>query len=247
MLWLLGFIIILVISLIMALRSMKDFEQVPGGGVEYGLFLVRNKLALNLETLEKIRQYIEEAGAIISFEKLFKGTDNAVAIYGPKNLISDFPELNLLELEDYLKDIRQIEDESNPKSISVNDAFAWMISPKNNPKKPQTIKPGFLKLISLNSEQNFFWQVVTMPLKGKPGSFQVTIRAIVVDKNPVTRVELAKMFDKDIAEYTGLIAQSRQQTTAEIFDAFKKRTLIPKEVSGFILSLEEVLGLTGIY
>ncbi len=244
MIWVLFFILIIIASAVLAYRSMIDFQELPATSLAYGLFLIRHKRNFNLSTLEKLSSFALNSEAIISLERLFKGQESVLVLYGPSNIASSFPELELLELEDYL-DPKQGSslDQQDPNKVNINQALAWVIAPKNNPKKALKVEPQFLRLLELDPAQRFFWQIVLFP---QDSNFQVTIRAMVTEKDPGKRVEIAKKVSTQITEDTGLIRQPKQESSGKIYQAIQKRTLVPKEVSQFILSGEEILSLTGV-
>ncbi len=217
----------IIISSLLAYRSMKNFQDTPVLNLPYGLFLIRNKAVLSQETLEKMHAWAANLKVIFSLEKLFKGPQSALVIFAPLGIAEFLPELQLLQLENYLP--------------QVSDTFIWQISPKPNPKK-LVINAAFLKEVHLSQDQQFFWQVVCAPQK--KGLFQVTIRAMVVDQKQIGRVELARTIDKHILDTTGLIKQ-REQTNSDLYDDFERRVVVKKEAQPFLLSTQEVLASLG--
>lgn len=165
-LWLTLFLLIVGISFILALRSMKEFHEIPRKSqADYGLFLIRQIKNLDARLLDSLRQLLIAEEAIVSLERLFKGRQAALTIFGPKNILAKFQtELDILELEDYTAGFR--ENEMVVWEIEAGEIF------KLNP--PQ-----------LEAEEQFFWQVI---LAGKN---QVQIRAAVLSKDPMRRVMLA--------------------------------------------------------
>lgn len=95
------FILVFLISFFLALYSMRDFQHTPSKRGEYGVFLVKNLNNLNQNSLSAILTEAKQQNFLISFEKLFKGSESALAIFAPRLLLSKFNQLNLLELEDY--------------------------------------------------------------------------------------------------------------------------------------------------
>lgn len=248
--WIIAFIFVTIISLVLAYRSMKDYQELPAANVEYGLFLIRNKRTLNLEYLKKLHELTLGQKATFSLERLYKGRDQALTLYLPKTLVTNIPELELLELEEY------IDQETDPVALktsrtnkpNLDSTIVWMISAKNNPQKELLIGPTFLHSIDLDEQQQFFFQVVCQPQpadKKGLGSwiFQVTIRVIVSDSDPNKRINLAKEVEKNIQDTTGLTKQLRNQSNSELFKTYLNRSLIPKEVSKFYLRASEIIGL----
>lgn len=214
---------VLLISAMLAYRSMRNYQEIPAA-LTYGLYLIRNSQALDSKLLEKIYSFALNLDSTFSFERLFKGKEHARAIYCPTSFVPNLPELNLLELEDYLL-----------KKELVDESFGWVMH-KISPDTPISK----LASIELEEDQNFFWQIVCFPVK-IAGNYQVTIRAVVVDKDSHRRMDLAKNLIKKIEKECSLISKDREQTTSKILADFKNRSLIPKEVSRFILSSDEIL------
>lgn len=227
MIWVIIIAVTILVSVILAFRSMKDYRDLPASKQPLSLYLVRNRGALNTDLFQRLDQ-------IVSVERIFKNGEDAVVIYGPTSLIQNFPELNLLELEDLLE-----------SSVKIDDVFAWGIQPKSGAvqKMGDIKRVNFWKELQLDEDQMVFWQVVCTP---DGGVFQVTMRGIIVDPEPQKRVILSKLIDQKLQQETGLIREERKETTTHYFNAFKKRTLIPKEVSKFTLNADEILNILGL-
>jgi hypothetical protein len=246
MIWIILFIIVIVISFILAYRSMKDFKEIPiTPNLEYGLFLVKNTALFNLAYLSRIHKFITEQKSIISFERLLKGEESVLVIFGPKNILTSFPELELMELEDFLLPVSSPQNFDDPNKVSVNQTMGFQISSKQDPKKSLIVAPDFLKNLSLGENQRLFWQVVVSGLK-EDSNFQVTLRALVNEPNAGTRAELAKKISAHIVEKTELNLSQRDETTSKVFDDFKKRALVPSEVAKFNVTSDELSGLLGL-
>lgn len=249
MIWVVLFILIVIISFYLAWRSMRGYQEAPDelsdANTSFAPFYVSDSKTFNLNSLAKLHAFSESSGYILSLERLFKGKDSALIIYGPETMPETFPELKLVELEDYLQNPTDSKTSVfNEKKVSLNQSYSWTIEPKNNPKKSLIIKPGFLKSLELENEQRFFWQSVIAPIKGT-NIFQTTIRAMVVDNNPVKKIELAKKMDLEIENYTGLAKKNSPSSNAQVFDSFVKRAITPKEVASFMVSAEETFKLLG--
>lgn len=150
--YLILFLIVVAVSFILAFLSMKDFPDLPNKK-NYGVFLIRNPQNLTLELLNLIL-IKSSKGEIISFEHLFKGENEALVIFGPKNIVSEYQSLNLLELEDYT----DVDAKIQAWEVSMKEEFSSKIPPL------------------LDSEQ-FWWQVTT---QGKKENFQAILRAVVI-------------------------------------------------------------------
>ncbi len=247
MIWVLLFVIIIAASAFLAFRSMRNYQEMPHPERGYSLFLIRNKNEFNLDLLNKLHYLFQSTDSFFSLERLFKGTQSALLIYGPKSTLVTVPQLNLLELEDYLDNELGEEPFSNlQKKINKNQSYTLTVEPKNNPKKHLNVKNGFLKLLELFPDQYFFWQLVCFPVKGEGSRFQVTVRAIVADSDLHRRVELVKKMTAHMTEFTGLSVDNKNQTPSALYDSFRNRTLIPKEVSAFVLDSQEVINLLSL-
>ncbi len=232
MIWVILFIIIFVSSTYLAWKSMKDFQEVPISNFGYTLFLIRNPHSLDLDKLYK---FALDGDFIFSLERLFKGEESALVIYAPNHLANSLQELDLVPLEDYLS---PPQTPPNPKTVSVNDSYTWMIEPKI--ENGLDIKQDFLKEPPLNESNRFFWQIVASPINGITHKFQVTIRATVTETIPQKKIELAKKIDQYIQEKTGLKKQEKNIGTSFIYEAFRARNLVPQEVAPFILTQQEL-------
>lgn len=145
-LWLLLFLLIVAISFILAYQSMKDFREVPG--IENSVFLIREIHALTNRFLESLYESTKEEGDIISLERLVKGTQSALVIFGPKNILQQYiTQLNLLELEDYTK--------VDPKKISI-----WEMVVKDRSIFETEDFEILKNLPSLEKDEQLWWQVI---------------------------------------------------------------------------------------
>lgn len=240
MIWILLFIIVVGLSFLLAMRSMKDYQEIPASVLSYGLFLIRKPNNLNSDTIQNIGKALLKR-EFFSLEKLYKGNSSVMAIFAPKNFQQQFPELDLLEIEDYLEDpsIQDSQELGIDKKALLNDSFSWVIKPN----KDVNIKPDFLKKIALGHNQKFFWQIVSRPENGV-GDFQITARAMVIEKDSIARVEMAKKIDNELAS-CNLNKEENESSAKFLFTSFKRRTLIPKEVRPFIVDKLTLIKLMG--
>lgn len=195
-LWIILFLLIISISFVLAFRSMKDFHEVPQKiKVNYGLFLVRQVVNFNAKILDEICQRASADGGIVSFERLFKGSQTVLTIFGPVNILKDYKnDLNLLELEDYTVGFTNSE-------VSVWEVGAYGDVFNNLPK--------------LAPLEHFFWQVI--PSKGK-----VQIRAVVSSKDP-NRLKILSSAQELIAG--GLKKVPRPFSNEQMIEFYKTRSL----------------------
>lgn len=154
--WFTLFLIVIVISFLLALMSMRDYAEIPRkSSVEYSLFLIRSP-SLNQELLSTFQQKSAEKGLLFSFERLFKGSESALCIFGPKEILGQFNEiLDLLELEDYSSD------------FSNHNTTVWEVNSK-------AIEDPFADFPKLLSGELFAWQVI---MSGKFAQIRAGMRS----------------------------------------------------------------------
>lgn len=169
-LWIILFLLIVGISFLLALRSMRDYQEIPQTKTtEYGLFLIRQIENFDENILNSLREHIHAENLILSIERLFKGKQTALAVFGPKKVLGNFADrLNLLELEDYA-------------DLNHEDTFTWEIGMKNSKNiSLENLNNNFKNMPELAGEDQFFWQVVI-------GKNQTQIRAAFFNKDPQRR------------------------------------------------------------
>lgn len=221
---------------------MRDYEEFPDSLNFNSLFYIGNYQNLNLETLKKLHNHFINQKQFFSLEKLIKGKEKARVIFGPRSLVTDFPELNLVEIEDYLAgETSLLTPDQTAKTTTVNETLSWLVEPKNNPKKVLMASQE-LSSLTVENDQKVFMQSVLMPLPQKEGTlFQGTLRVMVAEPDPIKRIELAKKINEIFAKATGLNKHEDNFAEMKKFESFKQRSLIPKEVAEFPLTSEEVL------
>lgn len=214
-LWLALFLLVVGISLLLAFRSMKDYQEVPQSQkVEYGLFLIRQPQEFNASFLDALKELMFKDKLIISAERLFKGTQAALTIFGPKSLLNQFAQkLNLLELEDYTSNL-------NSEETSV-----WELGVKGAQKfEDIQIENIFQDLPNMEPDDQFYWQVVLEAVKTKGSlSFDSQIRAALFVKDPIRRKSLLTLFQG--LKMGGLIKVPKPFGTQQMLNFFKSRTL----------------------
>lgn len=231
MIWLIIILVIIVVSFILALRSMRTYKEVPTTKFPYGIFLIKNEeLLLENGVMNKLYDFCVESNAIISLERLFNGNEKALVLYAPQNVGQFVSELALLEIEDYLLKAPK----SPQKKVLIDEAVVWSIKPKN--ESDLVIKPGFLKDLNLEPSQNFFWQIIMVAAKQK-FHFQINIRAAILESDVHKKIELAKFISKHIADESSLERNSKSSDSiALLFMEYQKRIITPSEAEGFVLS-----------
>lgn len=196
-LWILLFFLVVAISFVLAAKSMKDFTQVPHEE-EYSLFLIRKLKHLDTNLLESIKKHLAKQNLLLSFERLFKGNQSALVVYGPKHLLLGYKDtLDLLELDDY----------TNVDSSTVS---AWEMGIKNS----QEI---FKRLPQLHDDEQFFWQVIIS------GKFNPQITAVVISQDPLRRHTLSSSFQNLAPQRVFKLPKAFSNT--QLLDFYKIRSL----------------------
>ena len=118
-LWVILFLLVVAISFVLAVKSMKDFIDIPSNSsAEYSLFLIRKIQIVNADFLSHLNERLVESSSILAIERLFKGKKSALVVYGPRKLLLSLNHvLDLLELEDYT-------------DVNVEQVSAWEIGIK---------------------------------------------------------------------------------------------------------------------
>lgn len=266
-LWLILFLLVVAISFILAYQSMRDFQEKPESfGLEYGLFLIRNRQSFTPAVLDELHQATSKEGLIFSIERLFKGNQSALVLFGPKEVLRDFAQLDLVELEDYAV-------------VDPGQVQAWEMSVKDpqsfNSNSVETI---FNNLPSLEETEQFWWQLALKPhSKDEPFSFakmremfgflfpgnqsykmamkkitsgdgekafQGQIRAVLLTPNLGRREKLKEALEN--IEPGKLIKVPRPFTSAQILESYKKRTITPGILAPFALTSRGALQLLQI-
>ncbi len=153
LIWLLLFLTIVVISFVLALRSMGDFYEKPAkSAADFAPFLVRRPGAVTVDLLDDLYEAARQEGLLLAFERLFKGKRRALVIFGSRQMLQPFSEvLELLELEDY--SLRVDNKNVSPK------VRAWEMGVKQNTKSSGTKTRQWLE-----SEEEFWWELVVQPI-----------------------------------------------------------------------------------
>lgn len=225
--WLLLFLIIIVISFLLASQSMRDFQEAPhNNSRDYSLFLIRNLRALNSKLLEDLHLQLSKKASFISLERLTKGNKVALVIYGPKKILQQFQlELNLLELEDYTR------------KYSQEDLLVFEIARKNQPIEGDI----FTNLPKLIETEQFWWQLILRPkIIHRKKIFTGQIRVGLILDN--SREELSRQFES--LDGGKLLKVPRPYSKEAMRKIFLGRTFNLAHIQKF--EIPEVLALVGI-
>ncbi len=154
--WLFLFLVIVVISFILAYRSMQGYQEdvlTP----QNGIFLVREIEALDSNVLKNLHQRLLKGEVTISLERLFKGSKQAYIMVCPKEIVNEFPELELLELEDFATD----PDKATIWEVGTKDQIKLHLDFENQ------IKGLAAGMPELQENEQFWIQFLLLPKKGK--------------------------------------------------------------------------------
>lgn len=214
-LWVVLFVLIVAISFVLAVKSMRDFTETASGGEEYALFLIRASGGLNARFFNSIYNDLLSRKAVISFERLFRGKQSALVVFGVRKLLFPYIEsLDLLELEDYT-------------DVKAQHVSAWEVGIKENGRV-------FSNLPQLSETEQFWWQIILS------SEFKPQIRAVVVSADTVRRNTLSQNLQKLAPEKVFKLPKAYSNT--QILDFYKKR-IISADNKNPSLSSEELLHL----
>lgn len=226
-LWILIFIIIVLISLVLSILSMRDYQQnLLDSELVYGLFLVRRTTNITQDFLDSLSKRL--SGSLISFERLFKGNETTLLIFGPKEILLKFyPQLDLLEIEDYAV-----------KKQDVSSLSGWEFTFKNGLFSKERLYENFPKL---SNEEEFWLQFILRPVKDKV--FRGKIRAIIFSKDSVSKATLADSLQNLSPKH--LIKLPKAYSDKQIVDFYIRRDSGQQETQ-VTLNASQVLNLIRI-
>lgn len=235
--WIILFLIIIIISFILALRSMRDYHEIPvHSKTAYSLYLIKNETNVTKDLLTRMNSIIDQKRLVISFEKLYKGSKKALVVYGPISILKTFfEELNLMELEDYTFN----DNEGQSK-------LCWEISSKNFQGRPEKSVGFYKALEGLDDGDQFWWQLVLQPLcekKGLSSMFKVMIRVVVITDSDEKNQKIKQALDKIIKE-SELLILPQVYSSKQVFEFYQQRslsqTLLVSGEGHFVCSVEDV-------
>ncbi len=184
-------------------------------------FLIRNKV--DEKFIQQIHELFKDRKQNLAFEKLYKGGEEALVIFAPRLVVDFFPQLKLLELEDYLK----TNDCVNAFNLTVKKNLNFFSN---------------LELLQLTPSEKFFCQVVLEPAKNSQLKFNANLRVLIItqdaNRGKGLKKELEELFLK-----MGLESQDRLIDSAKILDQYKVRRLTEpkfslnfKEIENFLVN-----------
>lgn len=221
-LWLALFLLVVAISFILALRSMSDFGEIPSQGREYGLFLIRKPKNLTPAVLDTLHSELVKEGLIIALERLFKGRETTLVIFGPSRVLTNYlDKLNLLQLEDYTR-------------LNKDETLAWEVGFRNGPQAE--VENPFKDFPQLSETEHFFWQLILYPKpqKGEGKVFMGQLRAVLFSADHQRRKKLAAT----LQNLNHLTKIPRPYSGSQIFDFYINRSFFRGKFNLNLKSLE---------
>jgi len=213
------FLVIIAISFVLAYRSMQDYQEIPSPE-KNGVYLIQNPSSLTKELIAEIGT--KAGGEVVSFERLFKGNQSALVIFGPKPVLETFAQLNLLELEEY--------------TLIKAPKIAWEMGIKDSSLDFQG--NPFASLPLLNLDEQFWWQLLLQ--NQDKDHWQAQIRAVVVSGDSARLKELSG----SLAHLSRVIKIPRPLTSDQIYQQYLKRALNSLS-KPLILNSQQILMLLG--
>lgn len=220
-------ILIIVIALFLAYRSMRDYRQLPQAGVEHGLYLVQNPGAVNPSLFRKIGQLMTSPEVLMSLEVVVKGSDKALVIYGPKQLVAQLPEANLLEIEDYQAGLAP--EKTEILELNVRQKAGDYINTAN-----------LFADLGLSEDERFGWQMVIQPTDPPQPIWQATVRIFIWSATAQRQAEIRQQITARLTEQTKFEIQSSKLSLSQLLKVYAKRSLIPEELIKFPVNDQEL-------
>lgn len=215
-LWVILFVLVLGISFILAAKSMRDFSESLTEDSKYGLFLIRKTEHLTSHLLESIRSEHKLANFLVSFERLFKGTQSALVIFGVKKLLEKHKNtLDLLELEDYT-------------NVDASHVSAWEVGIRGKGNNQKI----FVNLPKILETEQFWWQLICPP------NSKVQITAVIISPDKTNRDNLSRVCQKLAPDR--LIKLPQAFSSLQILEFYQKRSIRTNSLNP-ALSSEEML------
>lgn len=221
--WVILFGIIIIVSFILALRSMRDYQALPlNSQTLYSLFLIKNEENLTEDVLKQISETIGKKRLIISFERLFKGSKKALVIYGPVVILEPLSkELDLAELEDY---------SLKSKHVSEQNILSWEVSSKFFQKNSKTSLRLTEVTKVLSDSEELWWQLILQPRGDRnelQPMFKVIIRVAIISEDKQKSQSMKLNLDKIIKE-SGLVTLPQAYSSTQILQFYQQRSLPQK-------------------
>lgn len=205
--WIIIFIIVVLISFLLSYLSMKDYQPPLDSKKDYGLFLIRKNASLSLDLLSQLLENLDSN--LISFERLFRGGESALLIYGPKVKLAKFQsDLDLLEMEDYTL------------GINLDSIYAWEFGLRADLEDLENFFEDFPKL---SQSEQFWWQIIIKPIKKVGKIYQGNIRAVLWSANSHLTNQLVKTLQNLAPKY--LIKLPKAYSNKQIINFYLERNM----------------------
>lgn len=233
-LWFALFLLVVAISFILAYQSMSDFQEIPSSS-QYGLFLIRAPSQLTPHLLDLLHEAVVKEGLIVSLERLFKGSQSTLVIFGPRKILAPWREtLHLLELEDYTQ-------------INVEQLQAWEVGVKNpHQLNAAQLDSLFKNFPLLKDTEQFFCQVNLQARKGSKDHQKVftgQMRAVILSNDSKRRHTLAESLQNLGSPHLAKIPSPFSHQ--KLLEFYQQRSLSPNRHS-LTLTSGEVIKLVTI-
>lgn len=241
--WIILFLIVLLVSFLLALKSMSDYRDRPNNfGQPYSLYLIQNPQALTEPVMDQLYQASLKDGLILSLERLYKGSQTVLVVYGPIVIMKPFYNpLGLLELEEY----------SHKVDLDKEEVLAWEMGLKGlsevTPPKPKSK----VELLDLENHEQCWWQITFRPVvASKDSGFESVIRAVVVTGTKTRALEAQQELLK-IGAGLGLALIPQAFSKTQLLDFYKSRSLPTNLVNiqrgeTSLLNSKQLLGILNI-
>lgn len=227
LIWFIVAALIVFASFFLAYKSMQDYYQKPAElSGDYALFLVRNPSTISVELINALYTSSRKTDKIIALERLFKGAKSAIVVFGPKSILNNYPDLNLLELEDY--------------SVNARIFTAWEVGSKDPTKLHANLPDVFAKVHSLKENEQFWWQLI-LHAKSATHTFDCQIRAVVVAQDETRVKEIAQ--DLETFGSGQLLKLPKAFTSEQILKMYTQRAKQVTEFNTLAFTSEEILQL----
>lgn len=225
--WILLFILVILVSFVLALASMREFHEIPRlSEKDYGLFLIRKTKSLTAPFLDELNRQILKDALILSFERLFKGSKSSLTMFAPRKITQTYwRELDLVEIEDYT-------------TCDESLILGFEMGSKDHLKNERNFDNFFQSFPKLADDESLWWQLITRAKKD--GLFEVLPRVIILSKDSTKRVELGEKLQHLSGGFLAKIP--KPYTSSQILKFYRQRNL-GKSIHNPTLLSEEVLKL----
>lgn len=210
--WIL-FLLVILISGFLAYLSMKDFREEPQDfSSDNCLFLIRKPHVLTPKLFDWLHINCERDRVIVSLERLFKGGESALTLYGPKKILVPLvSSLDLIELEDYVRE-----------EIKVS---VWEIGVRNL-KHNRVEKSLFSDFPKLGQSEEVWYQIVLQAQKGESKKFIAQIRVMVLISDEHRKKEVSGVLQ---VQKGPLIKIPQKFSSLQMMDFYRKRSMIGRD------------------